>query len=140
MNDNGSKISATLTSLAIAVFSGLGVGSGGLLVIWLTLLEGISPERARGLNLLFFVFSASAALLIHCSKGKIRLGTVSLLSVLACIGTVIGVALGSVIEPSLLRKIFGAMLILSGGYTVFGKIRIFWKSKIGAGINGARKF
>lgn len=138
MNDNASKISEALISLAIAVLSGLGVGSGGLLVIWLTLLKGVSPETARGLNLLFFVFSASAALLVHCTKGKIRLGTVSLLSALACIGTLVGVTVGSAIEPSLLRKIFGAMLILSGGYTVFGKIRAFVKSKAKAHLDNVR--
>ena len=48
---------AALVSFFIAVLSGLGVGSGGLFVIWLTAAYGVSATQARGMNLLFFVFS-----------------------------------------------------------------------------------
>ena len=51
-----SRIGGFAAALLIACLSGLGIGSGGLLVIWLTMIEGISAETARGLNLLFFVF------------------------------------------------------------------------------------
>ena len=44
-----------VTSFLIAVLSGLGVGSGGLLVIYLTLVEKVPQLTAQGTNLIFFI-------------------------------------------------------------------------------------
>ncbi len=122
--DNGiSKLSSAAVSLFIAILSGLGVGSGGLFVIWLTMVEGVDAVGARGMNLLFFVFSASAALLFHLIRKRIRLSTVAILALFGTIGTVIGSIVGGAINPFILRKIFGAMLFLSGVYVLLGKVR-----------------
>ena len=121
------RFSSRLTGFAmatlIALLSGIGIGSGGLLVIWLTMIEGIDAETARGLNLLFFVFSASAALLVHLLKGRVKPKLVAKLSLMSCIGTLGGVYVGARINPLLLRKIFGAMLLLSGIYTLTGSLK-----------------
>ena len=120
MNDI-SKLSSAAVSLFIAILSGLGVGSGGLFVIWLTMVEGVGSIEARGMNLLFFVFSATSALLFHLIRRRIHVRTVFFLSIFGAIGTLIGSIVGKSIDPSILRKIFGAMLVLSGAYTLFGK-------------------
>ena len=120
MND-GSKLSSAAVSLFIAILSGLGVGSGGLFVIWLTMVEGVGSIEARGMNLLFFVFSATSALIFHLIRKRIAIKLVFLLSLFGAIGTVIGGFIGNVIDPTLLRRIFGGMLILSGLYALFGK-------------------
>jgi uncharacterized membrane protein YfcA len=110
-------------AFVIAVLSGLGVGSGGLLVIWLTLI-GVNALQARGMNLLFFVFSASTALIFHIrNKRRVKLSLVLYLAIFALVGTLIGAALGSRIDSSLLRRIFGGLLALSGAYTLLGR----WK-------------
>ena len=44
-----------LVPLLIATLSGLGVGSAGLLVAFLTLCEGMPQLEAQGQNLLFFL-------------------------------------------------------------------------------------
>lgn len=124
-----SKLSSAAVSLFIAILSGLGVGSGGLFVIWLTMIEGVGSIQARGMNLLFFVFSATSALLFHLIRRRIRMRTVFYLSIFGAIGTLIGSLVGSVIDPAMLRKIFGAMLVLSGFYTLFGNRRDADESK-----------
>ena len=124
-----SKLSSAAVSLFIAILSGLGVGSGGLFVIWLTMVEGVGSIEARGMNLLFFVFSASSALLFHLVRRRIRVRIVLYLSVFGAIGTLIGSFVGNAINPILLRKIFGTMLILSGFYTLFGKRKNTHKEK-----------
>lgn len=122
MEGTTSRLSGSLISTLIALLSGLGIGSGGLLVIWLTLIEGIDAEKARGLNLLFFVFSAGAALLIHLLRGRVRLRLVLPLSILACVGTVAGTYIGAFIDPIWIKKIFGGMLVASGVYTLVGNL------------------
>ncbi len=121
-----SKLSGAAMATVIALLSGLGVGSGGLLVIWLTMAEGMDAESARGLNLLFFVFSASSALLVHLLKGRVKFSLTVLLSAFACIGTLAGTYIGSHLDPLWIKRIFGAMLLISGVYALAGNI---FKSK-----------
>ena len=123
-----SRLTGFAMATLIALLSGIGIGSGGLLVIWLTMIEGIDAETARGLNLLFFVFSASAALLVHLLKGRVKPKLVAKLSLMSCIGTLVGVYAGARINPLLLKKIFGAMLLISGIYTLAGSLKKFKKA------------
>ena len=107
-----------LVSFFIAILSGLGVGSGGLLMIWMTLVEGISATDARGLNLLFFIFSAGAALVFHILRKRLKYGLVIFMSVFASVGTLVGSYIGSFVSPELLRRLLGGVLAVSGGYTL----------------------
>lgn len=104
----------------IAILSGLSVGSGGLLVIWLTELMGVGAETARALNLFFFTVSASAALLFHIKRRKLCLSLILLASFFSLCGTVIGTFVGNRLDPSVLRKLFGGFLVFSGAYSLFG--------------------
>ena len=114
---------SALAALIIAILSGIGVGSGGLLVIWLTLIEGIGINDARGYNLLFFVFSAGAAFVFHLLRKRLNLKLIAFLALFSCIGTLIGTYFGTVVDSGLIRRIFGGMLTLSGGYTLFGRAK-----------------
>lgn len=117
------KLFSAMVATFIAILSGLGVGSGGLLVIWLTMIGGIDAGVARGLNLLFFVFSASAALIVHAVKGRIKPALALFLSLFACLGTFLGTYLGLRVDAYWLKKIFGGMLTLSGSYALIGMIK-----------------
>ena len=107
-----------LSALLIAILSGLGIGSGGLFVIWLTMVEGMDAIGARGLNLLFFIFSATAALIFHILRKRLRYRLVVFMAIFASVGTVIGSFAGAYISSAHLRKFFGFMLIASGLYTI----------------------
>ena len=54
-----------IASFLIALLTGMGVGSGGIFVVYLTLLHGVEQLAAQGLNLYFFIFSTAAASIIH---------------------------------------------------------------------------
>lgn len=113
---------AALVAFIIAILSGLGIGSGGLFVIWLTAIYGVSSTQARGMNLLFFVFSASAALLFHFIKGRADLALILKLAVLSVIGTLGGTWAARYVSTALLRQLFGAFLVVSGGYSLFSRL------------------
>lgn len=112
---------AALVSFFIAVLSGLGVGSGGLFVIWLTAAYGVSSTQARGMNLLFFVFSASAALIFHYKRRRLDLKLIASLAALSLLGTLIGTQVAQYVDAALLRRLFGIFLILSGAYSLLPK-------------------
>ena len=116
------SIVASVVAFLIAVLSGLGVGSGGLFVIWLTAVYGVSSTQARGMNLLVFVFSASAALLLHLINGRADIALILKLAIFSVIGTLGGVWAAQYVSTSLLRQLFGAFLVVSGGYSLFSRL------------------
>ena len=107
-----------IVSFAIAVLSGLGIGSGGLLVIYLTLYAGMPQLRAQGINLVFFLFSAGASMLAHLSRRKLIAPLCILLITSGLPGALIGASLASLLPAALLRKLFGAFLITAGVITL----------------------
>ncbi len=114
-----------IISTASATLQGLGIGSSGTLVIYLTLLRDMEQTRAQGINLIFFIFSAMAALLFHAGKRKIFYGTLAVLTLFGTVGAITGALILNVMDPLLIRKIFGGMLTLSGLLALFGKKKTF---------------
>ena len=65
-----------IVSAVLGFLSGLGVGGGSLLILWLTLIENVPQEAARSINLLFFLPTALISSLFRWKKGNLRLGKV----------------------------------------------------------------
>ncbi len=95
--------------------SGLGIGGGSLLLLWLTMAVGTDPETARVMNLMFFVPSAIISTWL---RRKQSLAPKSLVVTAAAAG-VGGAILGNwlslyIIEETLLRKGLGMLFLVSG--------------------------
>lgn len=116
------KVSDAIAAFIIAILSGMGVGSGGLLMIWLTEVTNYSPSEARSINLLFFLFSASSALLVCIKRRQFKFKYIFLSAILGIIGSVIGTYIGMNVSNEVLRKIFGYMLIFTGTYSFISVI------------------
>lgn len=104
-----------IAALGIALLSGMGVGSGGLLVIYLTLVRDTPQLTAQGLNLLFYLVSAAASLPLHAARRRLFPAIILPLAAGGLCGAWIGSAVAPALDPTLLRRLFGGMLILSGG-------------------------
>ena len=107
-----------IAALAIALLSGMGVGSGGLLVIYLTLIEGIPQLSAQGANLLFFTFASAASLIVHAIKRKLFGGAVLIMGASGVVGSLAGSLIAPLLPAPLLGKIFGAMLVITGIFSL----------------------
>lgn len=108
-------------ALGVAVLSGLGVGSAGLLVVFLTLVEGAPQLTAQGLNLLFFLFASGAALTVHALRTKLLFGCIFVLLIGGLPGSLLGAFVAHRISDGLLRQLFGALLIASGAMGLLKK-------------------
>ena len=104
-----------------AVLQGLGIGSSGTLVIYLTVWAGREQIFAQGVNLIFFIFSALAALIFHVRKRKIYWSALLCLAFFGILGSAVGALLLKLFDPDLVRKIFGGMLVISGLLGLFGR-------------------
>ena len=60
-----------LSSLIAGFVSSLGLGGGGILVLYLSLFLGMSQTQAGGINLIFFLPIAVVSILIHLKNKRI---------------------------------------------------------------------
>ena len=65
-----------LVGTVLGFLSGLGIGGGSLLILWLTLVLEQDPGTARGINLLFFIPSALVAILFRWRQGNLEWKTI----------------------------------------------------------------
>lgn len=114
-----SLLITVLAAFFAAILSGLGIGSAGLFVLYLTLIAGYSQPEAQALNLLFFLLSAGAALLLHIRERKIPVRVALFLVACAIPGALVGSYLVRILDASLIRKLFGGMLVITGLPTLF---------------------
>ena len=103
-----------IIGLVTGILSGFGIGGGSLLVLYLTAFAGVEQTIAGGINLLYFIGCAPAAL-----WGHIRRHTIVLRAVLWCVpaGILAVLVIATVkqnIEINLLRRLFGLLLIVIG--------------------------
>ena len=61
-----------LIGLLTGVLSGFGIGGGSLLILYMTSFTEVNQYAAGGINLLYFLFCAPAALVSHI-KNKLCL-------------------------------------------------------------------
>ena len=118
-----SPIPVLIAAFLSALLSGLGVGSAGIFVLYLTLIAGFPQPEAQALNLLFFLLSAGAALLLHIRERRIPLRVVLFLAACAVPGALIGSYLVRVLDPTLIRKFFGGMLVVTGLPVLLGNTK-----------------
>ena len=98
---------------ALGFLSGLGVGGGSLLLLWLTLAAGIPQETARVMNLMFFLPCALIATLFRRGpKPDRKLVLPAILGGL--LGALLGNRIGPMLDTHLLKKAFGVLFLLTG--------------------------
>ena len=109
-----------LVTFIVAVLSGMGIGSGGLMVLYLTLLRHAPQLTAQGFNLLFFLFAAASSMAVHLSRRRIRLWATLVMIAAGLPFAYLGTRLALILPEHLVRKLFGAFLVIVGIPGVFG--------------------
>ena len=105
---------AALAGAVTGVLSAFGVGGGSLLLIYMTNFAGLAQDLAQGINLVYFLPTAAAALPAHFQNGYVEKK-----ALLPAIGTgLVCSALtawaATALDVGLLRKCFGGFLIVIG--------------------------
>lgn len=114
-----------LVGTVLGFLAGLGIGGGSLLILWLTFVIGMDPVTARGINLLFFLPSALITCCFRWKQGAIRWRKIFPAMASGCIAAFAFSWLGSNLNLELLKKLFGALLILTGLKELFYRPRKF---------------
>ena len=103
-----------LIGTVLGFLSGLGIGGGSLLILWLTLALGTEQSVARGINLLFFLPAAVIAGIFRWKQGALNLKRVIPAMLSGAAGAAVFSFLGNSLDISTLKKGFGILLLVTG--------------------------
>ena len=110
-----------LSGFLSGIFGSLGVGGGGVLIVFLTLFLDFSRQTAAFINLLFFIPIALFSTIIYAKQKQIDFKKVLFLVPTGLVGSAFGVYLSNAIQTDVLSKIFGLILIFISLKTIFAK-------------------
>lgn len=110
-----------VVGVALGFLSGLGIGGGSLLILWLTILAHVEPQTARGINLLFFLPSALGACFPRIVSGKLRIRPLLPAMLAGCVAAGIFSYWSQTMDTVLLKKLFGLVLLCVGVRELFWK-------------------
>lgn len=110
-----------LVGIATGILSGFGVGGGSLLLIYLTAFAGVPQQEAQGINLIYFLPAALAALPSHLKHGYVEkpLAAYAIAGGLVC--SAFAAVVSNHLDVELLRKLFGGFLLMIGIWELFRK-------------------
>lgn len=114
-------IIAAAAGLVCGVLSGFGIGGGSLLMVWMTAVLSVEQKTAQGINLLYFLPTASAALIFHAKNRLLDWRAVLPAAAAGCATAALGALLAAGLEMQLLRRLFGGFLVLVGLSELFLK-------------------
>ena len=103
-----------IVGAVLGFLSGLGVGGGSLLILWLTLMQAVDPTVARGINLLFFLPCALIAAIFRWKQGSLPLKKIYPAILTGCASALVFSAVGTRLNTAILKKLFGGLLMITG--------------------------
>ena len=103
-----------IVGIILGFLSGLGIGGGSLLIIWLTVVLNTDPLTARSINLLFFIPSALVACYFRIRQGDLDLKPLFPAIIAGCISAAVFSWISTIVDTEILRKLFGTILLAAG--------------------------
>lgn len=104
------------------VLAGMGMGGGTLTLPILVLVMGVEQITAQFANLIAFLPSGSAALLVHAKNGLIRKDNLIFMLLPSLAACVFCSFWASEANGDLLKKLFGVFLVLVAVFSLAAKI------------------
>lgn len=114
---------ALVVATILGFLAGLGVGGGSLLMLWLTLVLQVSHPEGRVINLLFFIPSALIASFFRFRKGSLPLKKVLPAILAGLVSAVFFSLLSRKLELTIIKKLFGVLLLITGIRELFPKAK-----------------
>lgn len=112
-----------IVGTVLGFLSGLGVGGGSLLILWLTLIANVPQELARNINLMFFLPTAVISSLFRWRKGNLQIRKVLPAMMGGVAAAILFTWLSRHISSDVLKAPFGVLLLVTGLRELFYRPR-----------------
>ncbi len=112
-----------LMGFLCGVLSGLGIGGGSILMLWLTAALAFDQRTAQGINLLYFLPTALSSVFVHVRRRSVDFHAAVPAAVTGVITACIGAFLAQRIDTGILRRLFGVFLLITGGTELYRALK-----------------
>ena len=110
-----------LVGAGTGILSSWGVGGGTLLLLIMTLFLDVEPTLAQGINLLYFLPTATTGLFYHRKNGLLDAPAIKAATPWGAAAAIAGAMIATAVDTAILRRPFGVYLIIMGLTTLFSK-------------------
>lgn len=118
-----------IIGLIAGIVGGMGMGGGTVLILLLSIFSNVEQHVAQGANVIFFVPTAIAAIIIFIKNKNLRVKVGLPICLWGLIGTFIGAVVSSRMEVNMLRKCFGVFLLIIASYQIYSLYKRYRKAK-----------
>lgn len=109
-----------IATFIVATLAGMGIGSGGLMVLYLTLIRHTPQLTAQGFNLLFFLFASASSMIVHLLRRHIFWLAVLIMILAGLPAAYLGTRCALWLPDGWITRVFGIFLVIVGLIGVFG--------------------
>jgi len=108
-----------LIGIVSGIFSGIGMGGGTILIVLLSIFEGLEQHVAQATNLIYFVPTAISAIFVNYRERNIEIKLAKTLSVFGILGAIIGAIISVNTDVQKLRKFYGIFLAIIAIHEIY---------------------
>ena len=118
-----------LIGLVSGIVSGTGMGGGTVLIFLLTIMNNVEQHIAQATNLIFFIPTSIMAIIVNLKNNNINLKLGIYISIFGILGAIIGANIAIYTNVDVLRKYFGAFLLIIVLHEIYSIIKEYKKGK-----------
>ena len=112
-----------IAGLISGFISGMGMGGGTILILFLSVFMGIEQHIAQATNLVFFIPTSIIAIITNMKQKCIEFKVAVPVIISGVCGAIIGAIYSNKMEVKQLRKYFGVFLMLIAVWEIYSLIR-----------------
>lgn len=118
-----------ITGVISGTVSGTGMGGGTILILVLSIFLGIEQHTAQATNLVFFVPTSIAAIIVSIKDKLIEWKIGVTIAISGIVGAIIGANISAKMEVRNLKRYFGIFLAVIAIYEIYSLIKEYKKTK-----------
>lgn len=107
------------------------MGGGTILILLLSIFMNLDQHVAQATNLIFFIPTAITSVIIGIKNKNINVKKAWVIVVSGIIGAIISANISSNLNVKILRKMFGAFLLIIAIYEIYSWFNMYIKNKKG---------
>ncbi|GHU82551.1 hypothetical protein AGMMS50284_4610 [Clostridia bacterium] len=116
-----SGVWCAIAGFSSGVLGSMGLGGGGILILYFALFTNTPQDTAQGINLLFFIPIGIFSLIVYHKQKLLKWRVALPFALFGIVGSLGGTWLCAKIDNHILSMLFGVLLIIMGLKELFSK-------------------
>ncbi len=108
-----------LIGVVSGIISGMGMGGGAILILFLSVFLGKEQHTAQGANLIFFIPTAITSIITNIKQKLIDWKVGIIIAISGSIGAIVGATISMKLNTNDLKIYFGIFLLIIAGIEIF---------------------